>query len=53
MYILLNSLEYDENTSIIFRPNTKVMQCDLNFLLFSTCLLLRYKYGFMWCVSAV
>lgn len=29
-----NSLEYDENTSIIFRPNAKVMQCHLNLLFY-------------------
>lgn len=34
LYILFNSLEYDENTSIIFRPNAKVMQCDLNLLFY-------------------
>lgn len=34
LYVLLNSLEYDENTSIIFRPNAKVMRCDLNLLFY-------------------
>lgn len=53
LYILFNSLEYDENTSIIFRPNAKVMQCDLNLLFFSMCLSFRYKYGCVWCVSTV
>lgn len=49
--VLFDSLEYDENTSIIFRPSAKVMQCDLN--LFSTSLSFRYKYGCVWCVSTV
>lgn len=31
-FFTFNSLEYDENTSIIFRPNAKVMQCHLNLL---------------------
>lgn len=46
LYILPNSLEYDENTSIIFRPNAKVMQCDLN-LLFYTFVIWIWKYGAM------
>lgn len=35
LYVLPNSLEYDENTSIIFRPNAKVIQCDLNLLFYT------------------
>lgn len=50
LYILLNSLEYDENTSIIFRPNAKVMQYDLNLLF---CMSFRYKCGCMWSISTV